>query len=134
MTDKPKPRVVALEEHYADPDVAARFGPGDGGRPPRIRQRLEDLGELRLKEMDEAGIDVQVISHAAPAVQKLDGESAARLARQANDRLHAAIKAHPTRFAAFAALPTPDPKAAAAELERAVGTLGFKGAMVHGLT
>jgi predicted TIM-barrel fold metal-dependent hydrolase len=31
-------------------------------------------------------------------------------------------------------LPTPDPKAAADELERAVTRLGFKGAMVHGLT
>ncbi|HEY6256496.1 MAG TPA: amidohydrolase family protein, partial [Xanthobacteraceae bacterium] len=34
----------------------------------------------------------------------------------------------------FAALPTPDPDAAARELERAVIGLGFKGAMVHGLT
>src|SRR5262249_50092400 len=45
-----------------------------------------------------------------------------------------AIAAHPDRFAGFAALPTPDPQAAADELERAVTTLGFKGAMVHGLT
>ena len=39
----------------------------------------------------------------------------------------------PRRFAGFAALPTPDPKAAADELERTVTQLGFKGAMVHGL-
>jgi predicted TIM-barrel fold metal-dependent hydrolase len=133
MTDKAKPRVVALEEHYVDPDVVARFEPGDT-RPPHIAQRLEDLGALRLREMDEAGIDLQVISHGAPAVQKLDAESAVRLARQANDRLNVAVRAHPTRFAAFAALPTPDPKAAADEFERAVTKLGFKGAMVHGLT
>ncbi|MHA1107798.1 MAG: amidohydrolase family protein, partial [Alphaproteobacteria bacterium] len=44
------------------------------------------------------------------------------------------VKNHPDRFAAFAAIPTPDPKAAADELERAVTRLGFKGAMVHGLT
>ena len=42
--------------------------------------------------------------------------------------------AHPDRFAAFAALPTADPRAAADELERAVTKLGFKGAMVNGLT
>jgi len=41
--------------------------------------------------------------------------------------------AHPDRFAAFAALPTADPKAAD-ELERTVGRLGFKGAIVNGLT
>jgi len=95
---------------------------------------LDDLGDLRLKEMDEAGIDVQVISHGAPSTQRLDAQAAVRLARDANDRLSAAIAAHPERFAAFAALPTPDPKAAADELERTVTQLGFKGAMVHGLT
>ena len=41
---------------------------------------------------------------------------------------------HPDRFAAFATLPTPDPGAAADELERAVGELGMKGAMVNGHT
>jgi predicted TIM-barrel fold metal-dependent hydrolase len=84
--------------------------------------------------MDAAGIDVQVISHGAPAVQKLDPETATRLARVANDRLAEAVRAHPDRFAAFAILPTPDPVAAADELERAVTKLGFVGAMVHGLT
>src|SRR6266478_3940309 len=84
--------------------------------------------------MDEAGIDVQVISHGAPSTQRLDPETAVRLARNANDRLAQAIAAHPDRFAGFAALPTPDPKAAADELERTVTRLAFKGAMVHGLT
>jgi 2,3-dihydroxybenzoate decarboxylase len=44
------------------------------------------------------------------------------------------VQAHPNRFAAFATLPTPDPEAAAEELERAVTQLGFVGAMVHGPT
>lgn len=125
--------VIALEEHYCDDELAATFD-GPEGRAPEIRKRLFDLGELRLAEMDEAGIDVQVLSHSAPSAQRLDPETAVRLARGANDRLHAAIGRHPERFAAFAALPTPDPKAAADELERAVTRLGFKGAMVHGLT
>jgi predicted TIM-barrel fold metal-dependent hydrolase len=84
--------------------------------------------------MDEAGIDFQVISHSAPSVQKLDADSAVRMALIVNDRLHAAIGAYPTRFAGFATIPTADPKAAANELERAVTRLGFKGAMIHGLT
>jgi predicted TIM-barrel fold metal-dependent hydrolase len=131
---KPKPFIIALEEHYLDPDIKATFSDIDGTRVPSISQRLDDLGALRLKEMDEAGIDVQVISHGAPSVQKMDAEKAVRLARQANDRLHAAVQAHPTRFAGFAALPTPDPKGAADELERCVTKLGFKGGMIHGLT
>jgi len=129
-----KPRIIALEEHYLDPDVKARFNQADATKAPPVAKRLDDLGELRIKDMDEAGIDVQVISHGAPSVQKLDADSAVRLARQANDRLHDAVRAHPDRFAGFAALPTPEPKAAADELERTVTKLGFKGAMVHGLT
>jgi 2,3-dihydroxybenzoate decarboxylase len=127
-------QVIALEEHFQDPEVGARYGPLDANRNPDLLRRLEDLGDQRIREMDEAGIDLQVISHSAPGVQKMDAESAVRLARRANDRLHAAIQAHPERFAGFAQLPTPDPAAAAKELDRAVTMLGFKGAMVHGLT
>jgi 2,3-dihydroxybenzoate decarboxylase len=127
--------VVALEEHYWDTEVQTHFKErGPEMRNPEMLQRLNDLGELRLKEMDEGGIDLQVLSHGAPALQRLDAETAVALGRRANDRLHQAILKHPARFAGFAVLPTADPKAAADELERAVTKLGFKGAMVHGLT
>jgi 2,3-dihydroxybenzoate decarboxylase len=123
--------VIALEEHYFDPEVAALFERRD--IQPAVRERIFDLGEARLREMDEAGIDVQILSHGAPALQRLDAATAVPLARRANDKLKAAIDAHPTRFAGFAVLPTADPQAAADELERAVTQLGFKGAMIHGL-
>lgn len=126
-------RVIALEEHYWDPEIAAHFT-GSEGRAVRTRQRLDDLGELRIQEMDEAGIDVQVLSHGAPSLQRLEPDTAVDLARRANDRLHEAVAARPDRFAAFAALPTADPDAAAEELERTVTKLGFVGAMVHGPT
>jgi predicted TIM-barrel fold metal-dependent hydrolase len=132
MLQKPKCPVIALEEHYWDQELAAQFVGGEGVRDPLMLKRLYDLGELRLKEMDEAGIDMQVISHGAPSAQKLSGPDAVALTRRVNDRLHAAVTAHPKRFAAFAALPTSDPKAAADELERTT-KLGFKGAMIHGL-
>jgi 2,3-dihydroxybenzoate decarboxylase len=128
-----KSLVVALEEHYFDPELAATFS-GREGRTGEIRRRLDDLGELRLREMDEAGIDLQVLSHGAPSTQRLDAETAVWMARGVNDRLAQTIAQHPSRFAGFAALPTPDPQAAADELDRAVSELGFKGAMVHGLT
>jgi predicted TIM-barrel fold metal-dependent hydrolase len=127
-------QVIALEEHYLDPEVKPYITGVDrtGGR---VAERLDDVGDGRIAEMDAAGIDIQVLSHGAPSVQKIaDAELAVRLARAANDRLAEAVRAHPDRFAAFAMLPTPDPKAAADELERAVTRLGFKGAMVHGLT
>src|SRR5689334_283215 len=128
-----KPLIIALEEHYGDPEVEATFTGFDAMKPPRIAERMP-LGALRLKEMDEAGIDIQVLSHTNPGVQKLDAETSVRMAKAANDRLYETVRANPTRFAAFATLPTPDPKAAADELERTVTKYGFKGAMVHGLT
>ncbi len=54
------------------------------------------------------------------------------MAARVNDRLAAIVAKNPTRFAAFAALPTATPDAAADELER-TAELGFKGAMLHGL-
>ena len=84
--------------------------------------------------MDEAGIDIQVISHGAPSTQKLGLDIAAALTREVNDRLAKVCAANPKRFAAFGALPTADPNAAADELERAVTKLGFKGAMLHGMS
>jgi len=138
-----KPQVIALEEHYLDPEVAAQFrglnavpSRGSGGEAgiPKLYQRLYDTAELRLKEMDDAGVDIQVLSHAAPSLQQVDAETGSKLAKGVNDRLHQTVLAHPDRFAAFAALPTADPKGAADELERTVTKLGFKGAMIHGLT
>jgi predicted TIM-barrel fold metal-dependent hydrolase len=130
-----RPRIIAIEEHYWDEEVAATFGPTDAMRgAPSIVERLYDHGELRIREMDEAGIDVQVLSHGAPSTQRGDAETSTKLARNANDRLREIVRAHPERFAAFACLPTPNPKAAADELERCVTKLGFKGGMVHGLT
>jgi predicted TIM-barrel fold metal-dependent hydrolase len=126
-------KVIALEEHYSDREIADTFPPADrhGGK---ILDRLFDYNELRLAEMDEAGVDMQVLSQSAPSLQRLDGETAVRIATAANDRLAKIVEANPDRFAAFAALPTADPTGAAAELERSVTQLGFKGAMVHGLT
>jgi predicted TIM-barrel fold metal-dependent hydrolase len=127
-----KPQVIAIEEHYFDKEIASHYT-GDEARPA-LKHRLEDLTGDRIREMDEAGVDVQVLSHAAPATHLMNADLAVQLARRANDRLHETIRAHPTRFSGFATLPAADPKAAAEELERAVTKLGLKGAMVHGLT
>jgi len=133
MFKKPNCSVITIEEHYWDAELAKTFTGVEAGRPGPQLDRLHDLGALRLKEMDEVGIDIQVLSHGAPSAQKLPADSAVAMTRAVNDRLAAACAAHPKRFAAFAALPTADPKAAADELGRTVSKLGFKGAMLHGL-
>jgi predicted TIM-barrel fold metal-dependent hydrolase len=132
MFKKPHCPVIALEEHYWDEELAKTFTGSEAGRPGLQMAQLHDLGALRIKEMDEAGIDIQVLSHGAPSTQKLPAATAAALTRRVNDRLHAVVTGNPQRFAAFAALPTAVPDAAADELER-TAKLGFKGAMLHGL-
>jgi predicted TIM-barrel fold metal-dependent hydrolase len=124
--------VIALEEHYWDSEMAGHFPAGEN--KSHVSDLLTEIGEVRLRAMDEAGIDVQVLSHGAPAAQKLSPDIAVELTRRVNDRLAEACARHPGRFAAFAALPTPVPEKAAQELERCVTELGFKGAMIHGLT
>ena len=128
-------RVITLEEHFwtgalrdANRTVLA------GRQGGELADNLSDLGPRRLADMDAAGIDVQVLSVLAPAAQELDPKTSVALSRDANDRLAEAVAAHPDRFAGFATLPTPDPDAAAAELERSVTGLGFKGALINGHT
>ncbi len=82
MFQKPKCPVIALEEHYWDAELAKHFTGIEAGRPGEISERLHDLGARRLKEMDEAGIDVQVLSHGAP----VGAEAAGRHRRDPHPR------------------------------------------------
>src|SRR5579875_1064763 len=135
-------KIIALEEHFRneaiEEAVRKHLPPGQGdifGKAlasftSRISQE-RDLGAERLRRMDAMGIDTQVLSYGSPGTQILPASEAIPLARRANDQLAAAIAAHPDRFAGFATLPTGDPAEAAEELERAVGALGFVGALVN---
>src|SRR5580693_4261918 len=123
MLQKPKCPVIAIEEHYYDTELVKHFGKIEPNAA--VVDRMFEIGEKRLKEMDEAGVDIQVLSHGAPSAQKLTGDDAIAVTQRVNDRLAAVVAAKPDRFAAFAALPTCDPQGAADELERCVGKLGF---------
>ena len=124
-------RTIALEEHFWTPALAAAPGTGPLAMwGPRADDLLRDLGETRLADMDANGIDFQVISHVSPAAQGLSAADAVARAREANDILAAAVRAHPDRLGGFATLPTVAPEAAADELSRACGELGMLGALV----
>ena len=133
-------RTITLEEHYASPAYMA--GPGrqlkqqtqSAPGMARVVEQLCDLDQRRIADMDAAGIDVQVLSLNSPGVEQLDAPEAVAIARQTNDWLAQAVGRHPDRFAGFAVLPTADPGAAAAELERTVREFGFKGAAINGHT
>lgn len=136
-----KVRIVGLEEHVALPvllDAWTQVGVpqipqlGYGDEP--FAQRLRDVGDRRLADMEDQGVDVQVLSLASPGVQNLPADVAVAVAREANDTLAEIVDGNPERFQALAAIPTPDPEAAAQELERAVTQLGLRGAMLYGRT
>ncbi|HBF39414.1 MAG TPA: amidohydrolase [Firmicutes bacterium] len=129
-------RTIAIEEHFSTAQYQAATTPSGGGTPRpylnAVSQKLLDLGTGRLAEMDAAGIDMQVLSLPGIGLDRLDPATGTSLARDCNDALAEAVRVHPDRFAGFALLAMQDPEAAAAELERCINQLGFKGAMISG--
>lgn len=134
-------KVIAIEEHWNSVSIRDALNrlPSDS-RDESVafntigdsQARLEDIGQGRVEIMDAAGIDISILSVVTPATQTIPAQEAVALAEDANDEATSAVRAHPTRFRAFATLPTSDPHAAAAELERCATQLGHVGAMIHG--
>jgi uncharacterized protein len=140
---KNKMRIIALEEHYMTKAVvedAFNDNKTEKKEPwldfisKPLLNRLCDLDDLRISEMDAAGIDIQVLSLTAPGVEQMKANKAVDIARDANDFLAAAVRRHPDRFAGLATLPIMVPDKAAEELERMIREHGFKGAVINGHT
>ena len=127
-------KIVALEEHMLPRDIVEAEHVDLGSRAGRRAEELDDVGEGRLRMMDDAGIDVQVLSALSYFVQGLEPKRSVGLHRALNDQLADAVTAHPDRFRAFAALPMTDTAGSVDELTRCVDELGFLGAMIHGQT
>ena len=135
-------RVVALEEHFAVPALVSRIDPGAisrrGFRPRKLPgnplELLPEIGEQRLKSMDDAGITTQVLSNSGPGPDLVPGQDGVVMAREMNDHLAAAIARNPSRFAGFAVLPMQSPEACVIELVRAVKDLRLVGALINGTT
>jgi len=142
-------KVIGFEEHYGLPaihDAALKASDPYGlileamrksGQFPEDAKTgtpagIYDLAEGRIAAMDEAGIDVQILSYATPTAERLEPSVSRGLTTQANDAVAAAVSRYPDRFLGFATLPLLDPAAAARELERTVRDLGFVGALING--
>jgi aminocarboxymuconate-semialdehyde decarboxylase len=112
--------------HFAAPESKEINKRQDADR----RSRMTEYDQ-RLADLDAMGIDKQLVSPAPPqcyyAVSPEIGLNAARLV---NDGVADYVSRRPDRFAALGSVPMQDGAAAAAELERAVKTLGFKGVQI----
>jgi 5-carboxyvanillate decarboxylase len=143
-----KYRLVATEEAFATPEQVETFrrmGATEWNDPDVVMwrsflhnelllRRLLDFEKERLSIMDQAGVDMHVLSLTAPGVQMLDADAGTALAAEANDQLAETIKKHPTRFAGLASFAPQDPNRAAKEIERAIGTLKLNGLIVNSHT
>jgi 2,3-dihydroxybenzoate decarboxylase len=132
-------RTIGLEEHFVSTELAHYGAAGEALTTPhnwaKVSRQLLDLTDQRLRDMDEARLDMQVLSLTAPGIQaEPDAARAVAQATAVNDLLANTINAHPDRFAGFAALPLQDPQAAVKELDRAVNQLGLCGALVNAHT
>ena len=111
------------------------YTPGDPGYGQlSFLDGLLDIEDRRLKQMDELGVDMQILSLTAPGVQMFDADTATELATLANDRLADVCRRYPTRFAGLATFAPHSPKRAAREMERAINDLKLNGFILNSHT
>jgi predicted TIM-barrel fold metal-dependent hydrolase len=125
--------VIDFQHHYIPTGLAKKRGLysetgrtmlQEGGLPATtMHQRLYDL-DLQLRDMDEAGVDVSVLSCLLGWSAPLDE------CRYINDDLATVQRKHPRRFVGLAQAPVLDGKPALEELRRAVTDLGLRGVTI----
>lgn len=143
-----KYRLVATEEAFSTPEQVDAFRKCKGTlwhdpdvelwsvflTSEMLMRRLLDVDHERLSIMDQAGVDMHVLSLTSPGVQLLDADTATSLATLANDQLAEMIKRHPTRYAGLASFAPQDPARAAKEIDRAINKLKLNGLIVNSHT
>src|SRR5688500_370356 len=100
-----------------------------GETPVAIPQDGHFDYDMRLKTMDAFGIDMSIVSLTAPNVYWGGSEVSGQAARESNDNMAAAQKAHPDRIRWFTSLPWEYPEQAVTELKRSCDN-GAIGVMV----
>jgi hypothetical protein len=133
-------RTITLEEHFLTrealkaTDHLRKSGLALSYHEPNLTERLLDIGAGRVADMDASGIDLQVLSLAVCGVEELDAAQAIAIARDTNEQIAAAMRAHPKRFGGVATLALQNPEAAAKEFEYCISKLRFSGALINGTT
>jgi aminocarboxymuconate-semialdehyde decarboxylase len=154
-----KPVVIDIHAHITVPEVEQYAAPhsvsrGGSARVPehrfvtdehrqqaadwigKVRARMASY-EQRIKDMDEAGVDIQVLTLSLISHHTYwagaDEEESAKMERLANDRMAEIIHKYPGRFVGMGGVPLHSLQFAVNELERCMGELGFKGVQVSSM-
>ena len=110
--------MIDWHAHHTAPEVAERIRELTGKRPHIDAFDSPDLTK-RIKEMDEVGLDLQLICQGAGVyADQLPPEQALEVVRQSNDILAQRIAPHTDRLAGIAALSLKNIDASVEELER----------------
>lgn len=124
--------LITLEEHWLSQSVRDFYDANDANDPNdedglvgTVTHALMEIGDTRLKAMDDSGVSLQILSH-APNTLALDLATCVK----ANNELHERMKSRPGRFGGFATLPMAHPEAASKELRRCVQDLKFVGTLI----
>ena len=127
---------VLEDKSIDDPGFYSLWGfyGGESERARLLRERIQDLDELRIRDLDATGIDRQIISITCPGVQMFPAEEAVGMAQDANDALSDAVKKHPDWFAGLTTITPQAPDKAAKAIQRGATQLGFKGVIVNSHT
>ncbi|MCZ6563228.1 MAG: amidohydrolase family protein [Deltaproteobacteria bacterium] len=124
--------VVDFQRHFIPVDLAKKRGlysekttfKKEGGLPAiTMHARLYDL-DLQLREMDEAGVDVSVLSCL------LGWDASLEECRFINEHLSEVQRNYPGRFVGLAQAPVLEGKEALQELDRAIRSLGLRGVTI----
>jgi aminocarboxymuconate-semialdehyde decarboxylase len=124
-------RTVDIHAHCAVPEALALMNQKLAG--PGLRPDLDMASQVavRLRAMDEQGIDVEALS-INPNWYKADRDLARQIVAIQNEKLAAACAANPERFVAFATVALQHPELAAQQLEEGVKKYGLRGAGIGG--
>ncbi len=125
---------VDVHAHYWTEDyldLLAALGKADAGAARGIGAGAGSELEARLRLMDRATVEMQVLSACPQMPYSDDSEKATSAARFVNDQYAQLVESHPDRFRAFAALPMPHVGEAIGELRRALHDLGMAGVAMN---
>ncbi len=124
-------KTVDVHAHCAVPQALELMNQKLGGRALRTDLDMATEAALRLRTMDEQGIDVEALS-INPNWYRTDRDLATRIIQIQNEKLAEACAAHPERFVAFATVALQFPDLAAQQLEEGVKKYGLRGAAIGG--